>query len=59
MIAIRYSERAALAVSRPMAWFIRIFRPLIASSMALLASSCACCASSRSAVTERYTRWTS
>jgi CBS domain containing-hemolysin-like protein len=29
-IAIRYAERAALFVSRPMDWFIRIFRPLIA-----------------------------
>jgi magnesium and cobalt exporter, CNNM family len=30
-IAIRYSDRAALAVSRPMDWFTRIFRPLIAA----------------------------
>jgi CBS domain containing-hemolysin-like protein len=29
-IAIRYAERAALFISRPMDWFTRIFRPLIA-----------------------------
>ncbi len=29
-IAIRYSEGVALAVSRPMDWFTRVFRPLIA-----------------------------
>jgi CBS domain containing-hemolysin-like protein len=29
-IAIRYAEGASLAVSRPMNWFIRAFRPLIA-----------------------------
>jgi CBS domain containing-hemolysin-like protein len=29
-IAIRYAEKAALFVSHPMDWFIRIFRPLIA-----------------------------
>ena len=29
-IAIRYAERISLRVSRPMDWFIRIFRPLIA-----------------------------
>jgi CBS domain containing-hemolysin-like protein len=29
-VAVRYSERAALAVSRPMDWFTRLFRPLIA-----------------------------
>jgi CBS domain containing-hemolysin-like protein len=28
-IAIRYSERTALAISRPMDWFIQIFRPFI------------------------------
>jgi len=29
-IAIRYAEGVALAVSRPMDWFIRVFRPFIA-----------------------------
>jgi putative hemolysin len=29
-IAIRYAESVSLTVSRPMDWFIRIFRPLIA-----------------------------
>lgn len=29
-IAIRYADRSALVVARPMSWFLRFFRPLIA-----------------------------